>query len=179
MRWRLRENNTGDGAVMQRPIRFHWAVSIYTYSRPYVYWVPNYTKFYLHQTFQTIKVSKAGLDRPRGFQKAEAARFQDNWHMKVVRLSAPRTGLFHPQEMFLVHISIRGWVNPRTIVRLEGLFQWKILVTPSGIVPATFRLVAQYLNQLRHGVPLPDHNYDVIQEVPVEVQYSNCSIVFL
>ena len=32
-----------------------------------------------------------GLDRPGGFQEVEAPRFQDNQHMKVVRLSALRT----------------------------------------------------------------------------------------
>ena len=35
-----------------------------------------------------------GLDRPRGFKVAEAPRFQDNRHMKVVRLLALRTGRF-------------------------------------------------------------------------------------
>ena len=38
-----------------------------------------------------------GLNRPRRFQELEAFRFQDNRHMKVVRLSALRTGRLYPQ----------------------------------------------------------------------------------
>jgi hypothetical protein len=79
---------------------------------------------------------KTILDRPRVSQKLEAPRFHYNRHTNMVRLSALRPGNV-PGTNF--------WVDPRIIQR-------KIPMTPSGIESATFRLVAQCLNQLRHWV---------------------------
>ena len=46
-----------------------------------------------------------GMDRPLGFQKAGAHRFQDNWHMEDGKALSPNIGRLYPP--FLVLISIR------------------------------------------------------------------------
>jgi hypothetical protein len=56
-------------------------------------------------------------------------------------------------EKLLAFISVRGWVGLRATVRLEGLGRLKNPMTSSGLEAATFRLVAECLNQLRYRVP--------------------------
>jgi hypothetical protein len=64
-----------------------------------------------------------------------------------------RRGLPLPRRIFLVLISVTGWLDPRVMVRLEGLGPLKNPMTTSWIEPATFRLVTYCLNRLRYFVP--------------------------
>jgi hypothetical protein len=66
----------------------------------------------------------------------------------AVRFSA---ALYLPGRI-LALISVRDWVDTMAIMPLEGLGQLKNITSP-GLEPATFRLIAKCLNQLRYSVP--------------------------
>jgi hypothetical protein len=57
----------------------------------------------------------------------------------------------YPQGNFLVLISVRSWVDPRTTEsRQKESVTWKFSTTLPGIEPGACRLVVHCLNQLRH-----------------------------
>jgi hypothetical protein len=60
----------------------------------------------------------------------------------AMRLSASRAGRLLPPGRFLVLFYVRDRVDPRVIVQLEGLGQFKNAVTSLGIEPLTIQLVA-------------------------------------
>ena len=96
-----------------------------------------------YRTEETLRVS-------RGWGKQISIKSAQEFG-KVVR-STHRPPLPLPQEILLVLISVRGWVESRAIVWPQGFCQWKIAMTPSGIEPVYVRFLAQCLNQLSHRV---------------------------
>ena len=111
---------------------------------------------YIQHTREKVKQS---LYRPgQALRVAGVLGSQISWHLtqeggKVFSPTHRPPLPYPPQELFLVLIFVRGWIDPKVIARQEGLRQWKILVTPLGIETTTFQFVAKCLNQLRHRVP--------------------------
>jgi hypothetical protein len=120
-----------------------------------------------------LRYSWSNLVKQSNYKPRHGLRVPGGWGCQISRQSAHegvkfvsltlRPPLFlPPQEIFLVLIYFRGWVHPRAIVRPEGLCLWKISMTPSGIEPATLRLVVQCRNQPRAWSILTNFNNMVV-----------------
>ena len=104
------------------------------------------------------------------YRPGQALRVPGVWGSQISRQSAHESGkVVSPThlpplptwEIFLILISVRGWVEP-------GLCQWKIPMTPPGIESATFRLVAQYLNRVRNYRHAKNTRQSAIAEWPTK-----------
>jgi len=87
-----------------------------------------------------------GLDRLWGFQKVEAARIFRQSALLAVRIGRLYTAGNIPGAYWCQRLSL-----PQGISAAGGIKSMKNSMTTSGIVPATLRLVAQCLNQLRNA----------------------------
>jgi hypothetical protein len=65
------------------------------------------------------------MDAHKVVRRRDSHIFQKMGSQMAIKLSAVRSGRPLPQERFLVLICVRGCVDPRAIVRLEGLDQLK------------------------------------------------------
>jgi hypothetical protein len=77
-----------------------------------------------------------------------------------------------PREVFLALTSIRSWVDPRIIMRPERLYQWKIIMIPSGIEPATFRLVQQWITLLPNSMKSKNSDKMLLNSQEMRMKYS-------
>jgi len=95
-----------------------------------------------------------GLERPRGFQHVAVPIFQDSRYMKVIRLSALRTGhLYPPGNSPGTHFCWRlsQLQSHSATGRIMSMKNWNETI---GYRIRDLPSVAQFLNQLRHSEPL-------------------------
>ena len=103
------------------------------------------------------------------YRPGEVLRVPGGWGFQISRQSTHTDGkVVSPTHRPPLRPRKYSWYSflleaESTVVRTEGLCHWKTPMTISGIEPATFRLVAQCLNQLQHPVPQRDEEGNEIR----------------
>ena len=114
-------------------ILFAWSFRFHLFARILIFYLP---QLWFITVCRRLSYPIAGQDWPLGLQEVETP--------KIYRQSAHEGGKVSPtyrsplphKVLSRVLISVRGWVGPGAVVRREGLRQWKIPFTLSGIEPA-------------------------------------------
>ena len=99
-----------------------------------------------------VKIASNPYPGPEGYMILRFPEFLDNRHMKVATLSALRIGRLYPQKIPCYSFLLEAESTSGPSSGRKDYVNEKIQLTPSGIKPATFRLGAQCLNQLRQCV---------------------------
>jgi hypothetical protein len=116
------------------------------------------------------------LQRPLEFPGGWGS--QISWHSahEIDHVVSPSTSHLYPKEIFLVLISVTGWVHSKAKMWLEGLCQWKLLMVPTGIKPMTFQLVSQCLNWPCHPQPPPKTHITQFTIISPQIGTNICDI---
>ena len=106
--------------------------------------------------FLLVRITQTYFFQPH-YKPGETPSVPEGWGSQISRQLTHEGGkavsLTHrsplpPVNIPGTHFCLEAFVDIWAIMRPEVLYQWKIPMTSSVIEPATFRLVAQFLNQL-------------------------------
>jgi hypothetical protein len=115
---------------------------VYIYQNSFIRATLQEAQTYVHmmQMYKTLDINKV---KQSLYSLGQAPRVPGGWGYQILRQLLYEGGkVVRPthwppspptQEIYLVPIAVRGWVNPRAKVWPEGFCQWKIPMTPSGI----------------------------------------------
>ena len=138
-----------------------------THSRPQQ-WMKVRLFFIYKQMYDLHKLKSIDMTKKKKkvkqshYRPEQAQRVPGGWGSQISRQSAHEGGrvvspthrpLFTPRKYSQYSFLLEADLTPGPQCGQKDLCQWKIPMTPSGIEPATFWLVVQCLNQLRHRGP--------------------------